>query len=80
MQSENLDLLAQTRRHLAFLDRALLNLMEERSRLLSALDQTLDTNLDDLLMRATGDFAPEALGAVFEAISAGCHGQRRSAR
>jgi hypothetical protein len=54
--------------------------MEERSRLLSALDQTLDTNLDDLLMRANGDFDPEALGAVFEAISAGCHGQRRSAR
>ena len=61
----------QTRNHLAFLDRALLNLLEERARLLAEQDVSAPANLEDLLLRASGDFDPDRLPAVFEAIEKG---------
>ena len=61
----------QTRNHLAFLDRALLNLLEERARLLAEHDVSAPANLEDLLLRASGDFDPEHLPAVFVAIEKG---------
>lgn len=69
----------QTRNHLAFLDRALLNLLEERARLLTQEPVTAPANLEDLLMRATGDFDPSALPAVFAAIEVGCKGSQGGA-
>lgn len=70
----------QTRNHLAFLDRALLNLLEERARLLADEALEVPANLEDLLLRASGDFAPHALSGVFEAIQAGCHANSGGAR
>lgn len=65
---------SQTRNHLAFLDRALLNLMEERARLVAQENLPAPANLEDLLLRASGDFDPSALAEVFAGIQAGCEG------
>lgn len=62
----------QHRNHLSFLDRALLNLLEERARLAREATGTACANLEDLLARATGDFPAARLREVLAAVESGC--------
>lgn len=62
----------QHRNHLSFLDRALLNLLEERARLAREAGGPAPANLEDLCARATGDFPADALRQVMAAVEQGC--------
>lgn len=62
----------QHRNHLSFLDRALLNLLEERARLAREAGSSGPANLEDLCARATGDFPADALREVMAAVESGC--------
>ena len=70
------------RHQLIHLDRALMELLNERARLLSteaADDSGRLAAIDDLLRRNTGPFGADALGDVFRAIDAGCAAVTRGA-
>jgi hypothetical protein len=63
------------RHHLTQLDRTIVQLFNERARLLCAsteLEETVTAHVDDLLQRSTGPFPAEALRQAFEAIDRGC--------
>ena len=67
-----------TRNQLAYLDRTLLALLQERARLLSDEDPGNPERLaqiDDLLQRAEGPFDPGLLKEVFDAVDRGCGGE-----
>jgi chorismate mutase len=69
-----------TRAQLRSLDLALLALLDERARLLSAVDAGdpgRAAGIDDMLRRHEGPFAAESITAVFSAIDEHC---RRFAR
>ncbi|MEE8468403.1 MAG: hypothetical protein V3T22_08110 [Planctomycetota bacterium] len=63
----------QLRHQLTALDRALMNLLDERARLVS--EETgppPSSPIEDLLARSSGDFPGEALRSVMREVDSGC--------
>ncbi len=77
---------ASTNHHLNQLDRTLVNLLNERARLVSSMDSTqsaaagafaFESHLQDLLRRSKGPYPAAALRKTFESIQSGCGGGAR---
>ena len=63
----------QLRHQLTALDRALMNLLDERARLVcEETGPTPSSPIEDLLARSSGDFPGDALRSVMQAVDAGC--------
>ena len=63
----------QLRHQLTALDRALMNLLDERARLVCEEPGPPPSSpIEDLLARSTGDFPGAALRRVMDAVDAGC--------
>ena len=71
---------ASTRHHLSELDRTIVNLLNERARLVASdpsADSTAEAHVQDLLRRSGGPFPADALRSTFESIRSGCAGEAR---
>jgi len=63
----------QLRHQLTALDRALMNLLDERARLVcEEVGPPPSSPIEDLLARSTGDFPGDALRRVMDEVDAGC--------
>lgn len=66
-----------TQTHLTALDRTIVNLCNERARLIAAAgDGDSGAHVDDLLRRSPGPFPASALREAFDAIDRGCQEAR----
>ena len=64
-----------TRHHLTLLDRTIMQLLNERARLISRNGKSAnaaEAHVDDLLQRSAGPFPAGALRDAFAAIDRGC--------
>ncbi|MAF67326.1 MAG: hypothetical protein CMJ84_16920 [Planctomycetes bacterium] len=62
------------RNQLTHLDGALVNLLQERARLLASVeadDPERHPRVDDLLRRTSGDFDPQVLAEILDAVERG---------
>jgi hypothetical protein len=74
---------ASTNHHLSQLDRTLVHLLNERTRLVASMQSpqngkaeelAFEAHMQDLMRRSSGPFPADALRSTFEQIQAGCEG------